>query len=135
MLKLLNLSIEPNLKVYILSRPQFIINQQLSGAAEARRAHNPEGNGSKPFSAITFVFFASVKHYLSSLWTHTRLIPRRTEVKMLEPEFDYYCKLTAEQPQHRICDLLKFSIQSSTIDIVCTIVETLICSAELNTFM
>jgi hypothetical protein len=32
------------------------IHQQLSGAAEARRAHNPEGNGSKPFSAITFVF-------------------------------------------------------------------------------
>ena len=29
---------------------------KLSGAAEARRAHNPEGNGSKPFSAITFVF-------------------------------------------------------------------------------
>ena len=24
---------------------------KLSGAAEARRAHNPEGNGSKPFSA------------------------------------------------------------------------------------
>jgi hypothetical protein len=28
---------------------------QLSGAAEARRAHNPEGNGSKPFSA-NYVF-------------------------------------------------------------------------------
>ena len=37
---------------------------KLSGAAEARRAHNPEGNGSKPFSAITFVFvffFSSIK--------------------------------------------------------------------------
>jgi hypothetical protein len=34
----------------------LVINHQLSGAAEARRAHNPEGNGSKPFSAITFVF-------------------------------------------------------------------------------
>lgn len=30
---------------------------KLSGAAEARRAHNPEGNGSKPFSAIEDDFF------------------------------------------------------------------------------
>jgi hypothetical protein len=37
----------------------LVINQQLSGAAEARRAHNPEGNGSKPFSAITFDFLHS----------------------------------------------------------------------------
>jgi hypothetical protein len=30
--------------------PTFLIEQsQLSGAAEARRAHNPEDNGSKPF--------------------------------------------------------------------------------------
>ena len=55
--EVVDLSIAPNLKVYILNGPRFIINQQLSGAAEARRAHNPEGNGSKPFSAITFVFF------------------------------------------------------------------------------
>ena len=31
-----------------------LAGKQLSGAAEARRAHNPEGNGSKPFSAISF---------------------------------------------------------------------------------
>lgn len=42
--------------VYIWKCSQFVITKQLSGAAEARRAHNPEGNGSKPFSANIFVF-------------------------------------------------------------------------------
>ncbi|KAF2840963.1 hypothetical protein M501DRAFT_656170 [Patellaria atrata CBS 101060] len=30
---------------------------KLNGAAEARRAHNPEDNGSKPFSAIFLIFY------------------------------------------------------------------------------
>jgi hypothetical protein len=34
----------------------FRYNNQLSGAAEARRAHNPEDLGSKPSLAILFVF-------------------------------------------------------------------------------
>jgi hypothetical protein len=55
--------------------------QQLSGAAEARRAHNPEGNGSKPFSAITFVFLWHIKDLILLLLTHLRLTPKRTEVE------------------------------------------------------
>jgi hypothetical protein len=47
----------------------IICHQQLSGAAEARRAHNPEGNGSKPFSAITFVFAWYIKHLSFTLDT------------------------------------------------------------------
>jgi hypothetical protein len=33
----------------IIIQQIFIEQNQLSGAAEARRAHNPEDNGSKPF--------------------------------------------------------------------------------------
>src|SRR5690242_9718020 len=35
-------------------------SKKLSGAAEARRAHNPEDTGSKPVSAILFILFFSL---------------------------------------------------------------------------
>ena len=42
-------------------------NPKLSGAAEARRAHNPEDTGSKPVSAIR-IFFLLFDPLLSDVW-------------------------------------------------------------------
>ena len=54
---------ETTLSIYITNNFKSSSNQRtkLSGAAEARRAHNPEDTGSKPVSAISFfaVFFTS----------------------------------------------------------------------------
>jgi hypothetical protein len=65
-----------------MNKHQFTvsIHQQLSGAAEARRAHNPEGNGSKPFSAIIFVFLA-VFHFL--LLFSTTLLHQETKIQFV----------------------------------------------------
>jgi hypothetical protein len=53
-----------NFALLVHKRNVFVpIISKLSGAAEARRAHNPEGNGSKPFSANYFGFFASMADY------------------------------------------------------------------------
>jgi hypothetical protein len=123
--------------IYNFTGSKSVINQQLSGAAEARRAHNPEGNGSKPFSAITFVF---VWQQVSSLLPLTHTESRSATHKSQKVSWKLDLMLTTRYPgKHSIPsrDVLIFSFQSSTLDITCNVTEkgTSSCNASYRTVL
>ena len=114
-----------------------VCHQQLSGAAEARRAHNPEGNGSKPFSAITFVF---VWHFSFALYTpefHFQSEMYRSQKASWKFGSGDCCERTTRQhAKHsglQIVNIIHFSLELSTLDITCTETARYSCNSKQRT--
>ena len=64
-----------------------VLQPQLSGAAEARRAHNPEGNGSKPFSAMSFVFLSKSPQFFWAIVIDNYFTKGLIDIFILTSEF------------------------------------------------